>query len=118
MAMDKFAVVKTKPAASKAFLSNAWASTTIILNQVPSIADGWNSLNEAKYKIEKFRVIMQMIRTKIDKLSDGVNVIEALKMDWAGTTDGEAEIMIRIRTEVSRLHGLHNNTKSRIGMNS
>lgn len=107
------AVVHTKQAL-KTFSSNGWASTTLILNQVPNIADGWNSINEAKYKIEKYQVIMQIIRWNVDKMSDGVNIIEALMRRWASAGDGEAESMIRIRTKALKLHGLHDTTKTKI----
>lgn len=119
--MQKLPVVpvvpNTKPDASTSHLSNAWASITLILNQFPNIADGWNSINDAKYKIEKFQVIMQIINSNVDKMADGVTIIEDLKNVWTSTASDKADVMIRIRTEVLRIHGLYATTKTKIGTN-
>lgn len=111
--MTNLAVIKS--ISSKIPSGNGWASTTLILNQVPNIADGWNSINETKYKVEKYRVIMQIISKNVDKLSDGVNIMQALQRRWTITNnDDEAVSMIRIRTEASQLHELHTTTKGKI----
>lgn len=119
MEMNKLPIVKIKADAPKT-LSNAWASITIILNQFPNIADGWNSINEAKYKIEKFRVVMKIIYSNVDKMSDADIIIDDLRKLWVSTADshGKAELMFQIRKETSRLNRLHVSTTSKIGTNS
>ncbi|KAG4073305.1 hypothetical protein HA402_002650 [Bradysia odoriphaga] len=111
---DTLAIVDSISGATKTSLSNAWASITLILNQFPNIADGWSSINEAKYKIEKFKSIMQIISLKVDRMSDAVNSIEDLKKRWASTANDKADIMVSIRTEALRLHGLYGDIRAKI----